>query len=140
MHQTRIRRAYYRIFRVANTPDLGKSDVNLVCDALHDGVLHGQHIFEFTIVTLGPDVGLIACLDELNSDTYAVRRSSNAALDKVVGLQFLSNILRPQHAPFVLGNRTARDHFESIPIQFSDLSDHLFSQPLAEELLVRVSA
>ena len=23
MHQTRIRRAYYRIFRVANTPDLG---------------------------------------------------------------------------------------------------------------------
>ena len=25
MHQTRIRRAYYRIFRVANTPDLGKS-------------------------------------------------------------------------------------------------------------------
>jgi len=25
MHQTRIRRAYYRIFRVANTPDLGIS-------------------------------------------------------------------------------------------------------------------
>ena len=25
MHQTRIRRAYYRIFRVANTPDLGNN-------------------------------------------------------------------------------------------------------------------
>jgi len=25
MHQTRIRRAYYRIFRVANTPDLGSN-------------------------------------------------------------------------------------------------------------------
>ena len=27
MHQTRIRRAYYRIFRVANTPDLGNNAV-----------------------------------------------------------------------------------------------------------------
>ena len=76
-----------------------KSDVNLACDASHDGVLHGQHIFEFAVVTLGPNVGLITCLDELDRDAYTVRRASNAALDKIVSVQFLTDLLRSSVLP-----------------------------------------
>lgn len=114
--------------------------MNLTCDASHDGVLHGQHIFEFAVVTLGPNVDLITCLDELDSDAYTVRRASNAALDKIVSVQFLTYLPRSQRAPFVLCNGTPCDHLESIPIQFPNLSDHLFRQPLTEELLIRISA
>ena len=97
-------------------------------------------IFEFAVVTLGPEVRLILCLDELNSDAYTVRPASNAALDKIVRVQLSTDLLRSQIAAFVLCNRTAGYHGESIPIQLSDLGDHFFSQAIAEELLVGIAA
>ena len=52
-----------------------------------------SNVFEFSVVTLGPEVRLILCLDELNSDAYAVRPATNTALDKVVRVQLSTDLL-----------------------------------------------
>ena len=44
MHQTRIRRAYYRIFRVANTPDLGIEVTILQTSMPSKGGLHRRRL------------------------------------------------------------------------------------------------
>src|ERR1700727_1742834 len=117
----------------------GESDVYLAGDALHNGVLHSEQIFEFAVVTFGPEVRLILCLDELNGDAYTVRPATNAALDKIVRVQFFADLLRSQMCAFVLCNRTAGYHGESIPIQLSYLGDHFFSQAFTEELLLGIA-
>jgi len=62
------------------------------------------------------------CVDELNSDAYAVRAAANTALEKVVRVQRSTDLLRSQIAAFVFCNRTASYHSESIRIQLSDLA------------------
>ena len=112
----------------------------LACDALHNGVLHSEQIFEFAVVTLGPEVRLILCLDELNGDSYTVRPAPNAALDKIVRIQLFTDFLGSQLASFVLCNRTAGYYGQLIPIQLSNLRDHFFSQAVTEEFLVGIVA
>ena len=62
-----------------------------------------------------------------------------AALEKIVRVQFFTDLFRGQIGAFVLCNRTAGYHGESIPIQLSGLGDHFFSQTVTEELLVGIA-
>ena len=112
-----------------------ESDVNLTCDASHDRVLHGQNVFEFTVVTLCPKVCLALGIDQLHGDADTVRPASNTALNKIVSVQFSTNLPRGQLALFVLCSGTASYYGQLIPVQFSELGKQL-GQPRTEKLLV----
>src|SRR5260370_20745575 len=66
--------------------------------------------------------------------------ASNAALDQIVSVQLLTDLLRRQRAPFVLCDRTVGNYRESIRVQLPDLGDYVLSQALTEELLIGLSA
>ena len=61
-------------------------------DTLRDFVLNLEHVAQFLIVTLGPNVIAVGCLDELRRNTQPVSRLANAALEYGFDAQFAPDI------------------------------------------------
>jgi hypothetical protein len=70
-------------------PDLGLVDVSdqPTDNTLSDLVLYREDVGQFAIVTLGPEVGSTACIDQLRRNTDAAAAFAHAPFDKVPDTQ-----------------------------------------------------
>src|SRR5262245_21076457 len=58
-----------------------------------DVVLHCEDVSQFTVVTLGPEMGTSGRIDQLAGDPHALLGSAHAALEDVADAKFAADLL-----------------------------------------------
>ena len=113
-------------------------------DPGRDGARHlalqREHVLQVALVALGPELRLVAGLDQLGGDADPAGVVADAALDDVVHAQVAPDRGDVAARALVPHRRGARDHRQALGLQASELGDHLLGQPFAEVLLLGVAA
>ena len=78
--------------------------MDVVSDRSRHRILECEHVLQFAIIAISPEIGLVRDLNQVNGDSYAVGGAANATLDQVVGVQLAANFVHGQVATFVLCN------------------------------------
>src|SRR5215510_10286286 len=93
-----------------------------------------------SVVVAGPEVSLVAHLDESRRNSQAVGFAAHAAFKDVGGAQsaaYSRNVL----IAFLEGHRrSARDDSEALRLQPPEARNHLLGQAVTEIILLRVAA
>src|SRR5579863_8752912 len=69
-----------------------QGDVDLTGDRSRDRILQRQDVLDVTIIALGPAIGLIRDLNQVNGDSHAVWHAANATFNDVVGVQLSADL------------------------------------------------
>jgi hypothetical protein len=130
-----------------NTGRLGKSTILLNLaqldrqrsgDVLRNRVLHREHVLEFSVVALGPEMHAARGVDELRRNSHSITSSSHAALQEVANAQFTGDLLRVRGLAFESQDRVARDNREIG--EAAEGRNEILGDTVAEILLLRILA
>src|SRR5262245_20110080 len=113
-------------------------DLNLACKGARDFALHFQNIANITVVTAGPDVSLVARLNQPSGHPNALPVTAHATFQEIIHIQFSSNLPGIFVAGFVQRSRCPRDYTQPLRIQTTQLCDHFFGHTVSKERLLRV--
>ena len=78
-------------------------------DFADDLVLDGEHVAQFAIVSLGPDMLAVRRVDQLDGDAHRIAGLAHAALDHVTRAQFPPYLAHVGAEPLVGKGGMARD-------------------------------
>src|SRR6266481_2277952 len=70
----------------------GQFKADLVCNGARDLRLYGEHVSQVAIVSLRPEMGLVADLNKLCGNANSVARSPHAALQNILNAQILADL------------------------------------------------
>ena len=117
---------------------LGELDLHLGRQAQRDFVLDRENVVDGAVVALRPDVGAVACVDQLRGDPNAIAALANATLQYIAHAELLRRLAHVDRAPLVDEARIARDHPQ--PGELRQRREDVVDQAVAEMLLLRVAA
>ncbi|MCY1231172.1 hypothetical protein D9M72_436100 [compost metagenome] len=101
-------------------------------------VLNGEDIVQLPVVFVGPDMGVVERVDELDGDAHPLADLANAAFHQVLRPEPCGHLARVDRLVLVDEARIARDDEELMAAR--QRSDDVFGQAIGEELLIRVAA
>ena len=109
-----------------------------VNDGVGDFVLDRKDVIQFAVESIGPQVAIIGCIDQLGRDAHPVAGLAHAAFEDVVDLQFLGDGRNVQVLALVYERRSARCHLE--PIDTHQQVQQFLGNAVGKVFLFRVVA
>ena len=120
--------AFARIQRHANLAGNSGSDV----------VLDAQDVVQVAIIGIGPEVCLVADLNELDVDAHTVAVTEDASFQGVLDFESVANL--SDGLPGKRGRRSRRNHAEVLWVEVAEPSNHFVGQTGTEVVLLGVAA
>ena len=107
-------------------------------DRLGDLVLHGEHVGETAVVTLGPQMAVGVDVVELRGDAHAIADLAHAAFEHVAHAEVGGDLPQVYRFALVHERRVARDDEE--PAQLRQRRDDVLADAVGEIFLFGIAA
>lgn len=114
-----------------------QGDANFADHGLGDHALQTQEITWLSLVSIGPKVPVLSCLDQLDCDSQTSARLQNRALHDCVDFQLVGYLRQWLGCVFVLHHRRPRDNPKSMDL--GEVGNQSLSQSVREVVLSRIA-
>src|SRR5262249_16873685 len=105
-------------------------------DGAADLILEREHVLNFAVVGIRPDVLAGGCIDKLRCDANTIAHSAYAAFDQIARTEFETHLLQVEDAASIPNAGVGRDHGERAPGR--ETCDQVFGEAIGEKGLRRV--
>src|SRR5262245_31928694 len=124
----------------ASALDLGAANARLddPDDGLRDPVLELEDVFQYAVISVGPEMGTGVRLDELFGDAQAIAALAHAPLEHVANAELAPDLLDVDDLALVGEARIPRDHEQ--PVDTRQAGDDVLDHAVREIFLVGIAA